>query len=126
MRLQHYAKGIACNKCSKMFDEEWKLNAHLKKHKGLSCTLCEKTFDFEDILQKHIKIAHEGTKLYCNFYNNEKNCPFETDCIFLHENSTKCRYGQLCERNYCMFNHKTNEENEDDIKIDNLENIDES
>ena len=25
-----------------------------------------------------------------------------------------------------MFKHKTNEENEDDIKIENLENIDES
>ena len=126
MRKQHYAKGIECNKCSKMFDEEWKLNAHLKKHKGLSCTLCEKTFDFEDILQKHIKIAHEGTKLYCHFYNNEKNCPFEADCIFLHENSTKCRYGQLCERQNCMFKHRANEETVDDNDEENLDDDDQS
>ena len=66
MRLQHSAGQIACNKCEKVFDQEWKLNAHLKKHREHSCPFCEKTFNFEDILKKHITIAHEGTKLYCH------------------------------------------------------------
>ena len=61
-----------------------------------SCPFCEIFFNFEDILKKHITIAHEGTKLYCHFLYNGKNCPFESDCIFLHQNSTQCRYGQLC------------------------------
>ena len=99
------------------------MNAHLKRHRENSCPHCERTFRYEDILEKHIKIAHEGTKLYCHFFNNEKICPFEQDCIFLHEHSTQCIYEKLCERNNCMYKHSSNEkhdsEKHDDKQYEN-------
>ena len=82
----------------------------------MKCDLCEKTFGSEEVLGKHMKIGHENVKLYCHFFNNERECPHGVKCIFLHEPSGQCRYGKLCERNYCMFNHTEkimdNEEND--------------
>ena len=36
-----------------------------------------------------------------------KNACFYIDeeCVFLHEDAELCRYGAICERNYCMFRH---------------------
>ena len=121
MRCYHSKESMKCSECERIFDEEWKLNAHLKKHKEFSCQQCEQTFKYEDIIEKHIAIAHEGMKLYCHFYNNEKNCPFEENCIFLHEYSTQCKYGKLCERINCMFMHEVNEEPSDDRDNDDGE-----
>ena len=42
MRLQHSAGQIACNKCEKVFDQEWKLNAHLKKHRDIHVLFVKK------------------------------------------------------------------------------------
>ena len=63
-----------------------------------------------------MKITHEDTKLYCHYFNNEKICPFDKDCIFLHENSTECKYGKLCERMNCMYKHRTEELLDDNEK----------
>ena len=125
MRCHHSEESLKCNQCEQIFDEEWKLNAHLKKHKEFCCQQCEKTFKFKDILEKHIAIAHEGMKLYCHFYNNKKNCPFEKNCIFLREYSSQCKYGKLCERNNCMFMHEVEGEPSDDSDSDrNNDNVD--
>ena len=35
-----------------------------------------------------------------------KTCSFNEDCVFLHEDADKCRYGAKCEREYCMFKHE--------------------
>ena len=116
-----------------MFDKEWKMKAHLKTHKLHKCDNCKKTFKNEDILEKHLKIAHEGLKIYCHYFNNEKECPFNEKCIFLHENSSQCKYGKLCERTNCMYKHiaednyEENEEiEEDDISDDecDIEDVD--
>ena len=37
--------------------------------------------------------------------NYEKDCPFDDNCIFVHEESGTCKYGKSCERNLCMFQH---------------------
>ena len=58
-----------------MFDEEWKLKAHRKSHGGFACDLCEKNFGSEVVLGKHVRIVHENLKLYCHFFNNERECP---------------------------------------------------
>ena len=42
---------IECEKCERMFDEEWKMKAHLRTHKLHSCENCEKTFINQDILE---------------------------------------------------------------------------
>ena len=120
MQSHRSDRTFECTKCEQVFDEEWKLNAHLKKHRENLCQFCEKSFKFKDVLEKHIKITHQSYKLYCHFYNNKQDCPFQQDCIFLHEDSTPCRYGKLCERINCMYKHEIIE-NEDVAKEDDDE-----
>ena len=95
----------------------------LKKYK---CEACDKTFKYLEIKKKHVLIQHENTKLYCHFYNNQKTCPYEDECIFLHEDAKFCKYDQLCERNFCMYKHKSNAESKKDEENDELENKDDS
>ena len=99
-----------CDHCEREFDEKWKLSAHLRTCKNNKCDVCDKTFKYEDLKKKHMLITHENFKIYCHFFNNEKTCPYNKDCVFLHENSTVCKYGAACERNYCMFKHKKKDE----------------
>ena len=103
-----------CSKCDKTFDEEWKLNAHMKLHNKYQCDQCSKNFKDEELMRKHVKITHENLKLYCHYFNNKKKCPYNEECVFLHEEANQCKYGNLCERMLCMFMHEneTNEENE--------------
>ena len=57
-------------------------------------------------MEKHIQISHGNMKIYCHFFNNEKKCPYENECIFLHDDAGFCRYGVLWERNdCCMYKH---------------------
>ena len=101
-------KGIekfCCCVCSQDFDEEWKMEAHKKKHKSFACDQCGKNFKFMDIMEKHKKISHEKCRLYCHYFNNMKTCPFDNECVFLHEDADKCRYGESCDRILCMFKH---------------------
>ena len=36
-----------------------------------------------------------------------KTCPFDKECVFLHEDADNCKYGESCERILCMFKHKS-------------------
>ena len=116
-----------CVQCEKEFTEQWKMIAHMKLHDKYQCEQCEKTFKYADIKKKHIQISHENVKFYCHFFNNKKTCPYDDECVFLHEDSKICKYGKICERNYCMFKHDYNgDDNGDDIMPDNddvIENI---
>ena len=103
-----------CEQCEKCFNEDWKLSAHNKTHKVYSCNQCTNSFKYEELKDKHVKIAHENVKLFCHFFNNYKDCPYEEKCLFLHEPSGKCKYGKICERTNCMFEHE-NEYREDEI-----------
>lgn len=94
-----------CDQCNKEFDQGWKLSAHEKKHKRYQCDKCENCYEYLDILKKHKLVSHENTKLYCHFYNNEKTCPYDERCIFLHKDSKFCKYDTYCERDLCMFKH---------------------
>ena len=85
-----------CSECEKTFQEKWKLDAHVKVHEKFACEKCEKKFNSKDIKEKHVKIAHEGLKFYCCFYNNEEECPYQHECVSLHEVSPSCRYGDSC------------------------------
>ena len=68
---------IKCDVCKKIFDEEWKLNAPKKNHNTYKCDQCDRIFSSQDIKQKHKEIFHENVKLYCHYFNNEKDCPFK-------------------------------------------------
>ena len=83
-----------CDECERNFKEEWKLNAHIKSHEKYSCDHCDKRFKFQDIRDKHVKIAHESLKIYCHYFNNSKTCPFDIECVFLHEDAKICDYGR--------------------------------
>ena len=111
-----------CDECKRCFDEEWKMSAHLKSHKKYACNQCDKTFKWEDVLKKHVRISHENVKLFCHYFNNGLECPYNDECIFLHQDSEVCKYGAMCERNNCMYKHE--EENDDEENGDE-ENSDE-
>jgi hypothetical protein len=115
-----------CDECAKDFNEEWMLSAHLKTHKKYKCEKCDKSFKYLDIKKKHVLIQHENTKLYCHFYNNEKTCPFDDECIFLHEDSKFCKYDLVCERNFCMFKHRKIVETEKEDEIYDIETTSDS
>ena len=95
-----------CDMCEYEFDEEWKRSAHSKMHK-YKCEQCDKCFKYLEIKRKHVAISHENGKFYCHYFNNKLTCPYSEECIFLHEDSTLCKYGSLCERNLCMFKHES-------------------
>ena len=48
--------------------------------------------------------------MFCHYFNNDKDCPYDTDdedgCIYLHDDSQPCKFGSGCERQLCMFKHK--------------------
>ena len=99
-----------CDECDLEFNEEWKILAHKKSHVKFKCGKCEKSFKYEILRDKHMKISHENKMLYCHYFNNLKQCPYEESCIFMHKDSDLCKYGNRCERFLCMYKHK-NEEN---------------
>ena len=125
MKIHRSETGIfKCTICQRLFNEEWKLCAHGKSHGGIQCDMCEKNFGSEEILGKHVLIAHEKVKLYCHFYNNEKECPHGIKCIFLHEHSNQCKYGKMCERNNCMFKHEVNIVDDEEAEKDEIDDTD--
>ena len=107
------------------------MHAHKKNHSTFKCNICEKTFKCQEVMEKHAKIAHEKMKIYCHFFNNKKICPYDNECIFLHEDSDVCRYDMLCERNYCMYKNgnviveetKKDDKPSDSVILEETENL---
>ena len=61
-------------------------------------------------------------KIYCHYFNNDKECPFKNECIFAHLTTKDCMFGNECERMYCMFMHDTHfQDNEDESEDKNDE-----
>jgi hypothetical protein len=110
-----------CDLCNKEFNEKWTMYAHRKKHRMHKCDRCDKTFKHLGIMKKHVLIAHENVKLYCNFYNNLKTCPFGKECIILHEDSKFCKCDSICQRNFCMFKHNKHVVFQNNVECDELE-----
>ena len=103
----HKGDKFMCSVCCQEFDKEWKMVAHMKKHTKFACDQCGKEFKYLDTMEKHVKVAHEKCKLYCHYFNNKKTCPFDKECVFLHEDADICKYGESCERLLCMFKHES-------------------
>ena len=114
-----------CSQCDKTFNEDWKMNAHIKTHQKFKCDKCDKSFKFLELLTKHVKISHENVKLYCHFFNNKKVCPFKEECLFLHEEADTCKYEKLCERMFCMFKHEYEDDEDIGDDVVNAEDGDE-
>ena len=105
-----------CEECEKKFRDENQLEKHKLTHKKYECDECDKIFKHEGVLQKHTQAAHEDVTLYCHYFNNDKTCPYDEECIFVHEESELCMFGLGCERTLCMFRHEG--KNEDDEESD--------
>ena len=111
-----------CEKCELLFTSEKQLSTHKEKHGHFACGNCEKVFTFEGVLEKHVSAVHGSMKIYCHYYNNDKECPFKNECIFAHLTTKDCMFGNECERMYCMFKHDTLfQDNEDESEDENDE-----
>ena len=53
-----------CDKCKREFDQDWKMQAHMKEHSKKQCERCTKTFKYEEIKKKHMQITHENAKIF--------------------------------------------------------------
>ena len=119
-----------CDKCDKSFKSEKDQKVHKKTHGNFKCEKCEYEFDVPELLEKHVSAVHGRMKIFCHYFNNEKDCPFEGHCIFAHDESPDCKFGQTCERIMCMFSHEerdvsdTEEEDESDDEKNDDENDD--
>ena len=118
-----------CKFCKILFLKNSDLEAHVKRdHSENSqheCDICEKTFVLKWRLKKH-KEGHESNlKKFCHYFNNDKTCPFEEiGCMFFHQDSESCKYGDNCQNGLCQFKHGK-ETTDDAININDLkENFD--
>ena len=64
-------------------------------------------------MEKRKQAVHEDVTLYCHYFNNDKDRPYDDVCIFLHEDSEECKFGNMCERTLCMYKHKSRNGDED-------------
>ena len=103
-----------CEECDQTFKEESQLNEHKKKHTKFPCDECDKVYNFEGTLEKHKSACHEEYEIFCYFYNNNKDCPYDDQCIYMHEESEDCKFGKSCERKMCMYRHDDAKEESDD------------
>ena len=121
-----------CEHCGKSFESEENLTKHLKIHGNFKCDECDCKLDTAELLEKHVSAVHGKFKIFCHYFNNEKECPFEGLCIFAHEDSPDCKFGKTCERMMCMFSHDerdvsdTEEEEESDDENDDDQNDDDA
>ena len=107
-----------CDECEKTFKIKQQLEDHVKIHTKYPCDDCDKVFNYEVTLQRHVEAAHESCELFCHYYNNNKDCPYNDQCVFIHEESDECKYGKACERMLCMFKH---DESDDEAESDDDE-----
>ena len=79
------------------------------------------------LLEKHKTGVHEDLEIFCHYFNNNKDCPFDDQCVYLHEDSEKCKFGRGCERKMCMYKHEECDESDagsDDENDDENEDAD--
>ena len=95
-----------CKMCEKTFTKNVELERHIKIHheaEPFECEKCGKTFVLKWRLRKHLSV-HE-TRIYCHYFNNDKECPFEEiGCKFKHNISPPCK-SEGCNNLLCQYRH---------------------
>ena len=85
------------------------LEVHIKNQhevKEYTCDFCDKTFVLQWRLLKHQENHTNPTWKKCHYFNNEKDCPYEEiGCMFAHEASEICKFGQMCSNKLCSYQH---------------------
>ena len=98
---------VEIEECGKnIYKTAIQLLRHKKKHGKFSCDKCECEFNFEGVLEKHMDVVHKSIKIFCHYYNNNKEYPYKDQCIYAHEVAKERRFGNDCERIMCMFRHE--------------------
>ena len=98
------------------------LSVYQKTHEKFECDKCDCVYNYEGLLEKHSQAVYGSMKIFCNFFNNDKDCPYDDQCIFAHEDSPDCKFGKGCERILCMFHHEESEVSDDKEDDDDIEN----
>jgi hypothetical protein len=114
-----------CDVCDKSFKSESQLNLHIKKHGKFECEECDREYKIEGLLEKHVEVVHGSMKIFCHYLNNDRDCPFEDQCIFAHEDSPECKFGTECERMMCMFQHEERDISDNEEENENEDESDE-
>ena len=117
-----------CEDCDKCFKDEVSLENHVKRvHRKFECDECDNVYEYEGNLEKHMEAVHEDVVLFCHYYNNNKECPYDNECIFAHEESEQCKFGKACDRVMCMYRHvKENDEESDEDEANDVDNDDDN
>ena len=63
--------------------------------------------------------------IFCHYYNNDKECPYDDQYIYAYEESPDCKFGKGCERIECMFQHEESDESEDEDENESEDEDDE-
>ena len=79
---------------------------------SLSVISVKKFLNMKQFWKKHREAAHENIELFCHYFNNDRDCPFEENCIYIHEEAGNCKYGNNCEKTMCMFKHEESRDTE--------------
>ena len=58
------------------YGSDCKLEVHEKTHQKFEYDECDKIFKYEGSLERHVDAVHMDPDyiIYCNFYNNDKEC----------------------------------------------------
>ena len=123
-----HPKSIECDQCDQAFDQNWKLEDHLKLvHSDgpkYQCDVCDKSFLLKWRLRKHKKGHEQENIKFCHFFNNNNICKFEevSGCMFRHEHAPPCKNPETCKIYKCQFAHFVQVVDESDSDSDNNEN----
>ena len=109
--LEYHKRQIKCKTCPESFEKNCDLEVHIKMQHGseepFKCDVCDKCFSLEWRLKKHENMHKSNENKFCHYYNNQKDCPYEDlGCMFLHEESTVCRFQANCGNKLCQFRHR--------------------
>ena len=79
-------------------------NTHENRNE-YKCNTCDKIFVMKWRLKKHEE-GHSRQNKMCHYFNNGKACPYEiVGCMFTHEKSLPCKFGERCKFDLCQFRH---------------------
>ena len=103
-------KEFQCKQCDFKSEISFELELHIKnthEEQTFKCKMCDKIFVMKWRLKKHEEGHKTPTKM-CHYYNNNKTCPYEAvGCMFRHEKSLNCQFGDKCKFKLCQFQHFT-------------------
>ena len=86
----------------------------MKERYNLKGSECDCEYKLEGLLEKNVQAVHGSVQNLCHYSNNDKDCDFDDQCIFAHEESPECKYGEGCERIMCMIQHEERDVSDDE------------